>query len=310
MAGKRYFLVMNPASRSGRGRMACEKILSALGAKKANFNYRMTTAPEEAVSISAEATRNNYEVVVAVGGDGTIREVITGLFLDGNSNHDVKLGVLHIGTSPDFNRYHNIPVRLDRAIDALLRNKSKPIDIGKITYMKAPSQKAIAYFGSNVNIGLGPLIASRANSRHRKYLGDFLGTLCATLGSLVSFKGIDLEIKIDNKKVNPSTLINLTIGKDPYLASGMRIFNDIAPDDGRFYILSIKKMPYISYLAHIPRLYMGDFLKFKGASIEYGKEVEITSSAPNALVEFDGDTTGYIPAKIEIIPKALEVIVA
>lgn len=310
MDGVRYYLVMNPSSKSGKGKKTCEKILSIFTAKKITFDYKMTNGQEEAISIAEEAIKNNWNVIVAVGGDGTISEVISGFFSNIPDGHKAKLGVLHIGTSPDFNRYHNIPVNLNSAINTLLEGKSRLIDVGKITYMKTHAKKNISYFGSNVNIGLGPLIASKANSRYRQYLGDFLGTLCATLISLINFKGLNLDIKIDGQRNNTHTLINLTVGKDPYLASGMRVFSDITPDDGRLYILSVKKASYISLLANIPRLYIGDFLKFNGARIEYGKEIEIDNEEHNAYVEFDGDMRGYLPAKIEVVPKALEVIVA
>ncbi len=308
MAGARYYLIMNPSSGSGRGRRVCERILSVFNNKELEFDYKITQGPEEATFISAKAIKHNWDVVVAVGGDGTICEVISGFFSNGLSSHNAKLGVLHVGTSPDFNRYHNIPLNLDRAIDVLSQGKSKLIDIGKITFTKKPAESAISYFGSNVNVGLGPLIATKANSRYRKYLGDFLGTLSASVISLINFKGIDLKIKIDGQKVDFEKLINLTVGKDPYLASGMRIFSDIAPDDGRLYILSIKKASFISLIANIYKLYIGDFLKVKGTCIEYGKEVEIDCDTQNIFVEFDGDVRGYLPARIEVIPKALEVI--
>lgn len=310
MAGTKYYLVMNPSSRSGRGRKTCERILSKLDRRRIDFDYKMTEGPDEAVTFSSNAIKNGWDVIVVVGGDGTICEVISGFFNNGiNLNNKPKLGVLHVGTSPDFNRYHNIPVNLDRAIDVLVNKKTRLIDVGKITYLKQNSHTATSYFGSNVNIGLGPLIASKANSRHRKYLGDFLGTLCATIGSLVGFKGLSLKIKIDGKEINYPTLFNLTIGKDPYLASGMRVFNEIKANDGRLYILAIEKKSISTVLGNIHKLYIGNFLKYKGANITYGEKAEIDCDIENIPVEFDGDIRGYLPAKIEVIPKALEVIV-
>ncbi|MBL7131473.1 MAG: YegS/Rv2252/BmrU family lipid kinase [Candidatus Omnitrophica bacterium] len=303
----KYYLVMNPTSNSGRAKKVCEKILSAFESRQLEFDYKMTREPEEAVFISAEAIKKGWDVIVAVGGDGTICEVISGFFLNGSVDSKVKLGVLHIGTSPDFNRYHNIPTKLEEAIDTLIKGKAKLIDIGKATYMKMPSKKATAYFGSNVNVGLGPLIANKANSRYRKYLGDFLGTLCSTLTSLINFKGVRLNIEIDGSKCRTNRLVNLTVGKDPYLASGMRIFNDIAPNDGKLYIFSVEKLPLISYIANIHKLYIGNFLEFKGSRIDYGRRVDIESDE-NVSIEFDGDMRGYLPATVEVIPKALEVI--
>ena len=222
-----------------------------------------------------------------------------------------KVGILHIGTSPDFNKYHNIPTKLEDAVTVLIEGKTNIIDIGKITYYSDPAREKeiVSYFASNVNIGLGPQIAKKANSRYRKYLGDFLGTLSATFISFLNFKEMNVHIKIDGKNMHIEQLINLTIGKDPYLASGMRIFAQIKADDGKMYILSIRKTSRFNFLSSIPKFYTGNFLDYKGADINYAKTVEIDYCRSYPLIEFDGDVKGYLPAKIEVLHKSLEVIV-
>ncbi len=308
MVNLKYYLVINPAAHAGKSRKKIKEILSYFTARGVEFTYEMTKAPRQAVFIAERAVTKGFNIIVAVGGDGTICEVISGLFKTREVSAGVKLGVLHIGTSPDFNRHHNIPVNLSQALEALWRGKSKSVDVGRITYFNRENQKEISYFGSSVNVGLGPFIAGKANSRYRKYLGDFLGTLCATLSSLTRFKGVDLQVAIDGRKVEYQRLINLTVGKDPYLASGMRIFNRVEPNDGRLFIFSVEKRPYFSLLANLPRLYVGNFLNFKGAAIRYGRKVEIFCPDARALVEFDGDAQGMTPLEVDCLPRALEVI--
>lgn len=301
---------MNPTAHSGKAHKQCDKIISILKKKNIDFDFQYTQRKFQAIDI-AKNSRNSCEVIVAVGGDGTIAEVITGLLTDNEFSSKPKLGVIHIGTSPDFNKYHKIPTKIDDAIEAILKGKTKLIDIGKIAYSAdiGSKEKSISYFASNVNVGLGPLIASKANSRFRKYLGDFLGTLTSLLASLIGFKTIDLAINIDGQEKSLKRLINLTIGKDPYLASGMRVFNQINPDDGKLYILSIAMTSGFNFFGSIPKLYWGNFLDYNGAQIYYGNKVQINYCDNYPLVEFDGDLKGSLPATVEIIPKALEVIV-
>lgn len=306
---KDYFLIINPSSDSGRAKKKIPRIISIFQQKSLNFTYKVTEKPKEAITLASEAIRDGWKIIVAVGGDGTICEVISGFFPGRSQNIDAKLGVLHIGTSPDFNRYHKIPIDLDQAIDMLERGKSKLIDVGKVSYFDFDGRKQISHFGSNVNIGLGPLIANKANSRHRTYLGDFLGTLVAVLQSLVTFKPFDLEINADGYHVILKNLLNLTIGKDPYLASGMKVFLPIAADDGRLYVLSIGKRSFLSILANLPKLYSGNFLEYEAAKAVYASRVEINSPARKSLLEFDGDTKGFLPAIVEVVPRALKVIV-
>jgi len=311
MSQNKYFLIINPAAHSGKAKKEGEKIISLLEKKKINFDFRWTRQPRQTIDFAACAARENWETVVAVGGDGTICEVISGLFRNSEVGKKPKLGVLHIGTSPDFNKYHQIPINIEAAIEVLLKGKTKSTDIGKITYFSHPDGKneITSYFASNVNIGLGPQIARKANSRYRKYLGDFLGTLGSVLVSLADFKKTKLNITIDGKQISFNQLVNLTVGKDPYLASGMRILNRIRPDDGKLYILSIEQTSRLALLNNIPKLYRGNFLDYKGAKIDYGRKIEIGYSPQYPEIEFDGDLRGYLPAKIEVMPKALEMIV-
>lgn len=317
----KYFLIFNPTAHQGRSGKSFDKILKLLKAKKLYFDYVATSKKEEAIELASKAAREKWDVVVAAGGDGTISEVTTGILNETNKGNNSKLGVLHIGTSPDFNRYHNIPVKLEDAVTILIKGKTRLIDVGRITYLGSHDgrtsldnldnhkNKKTAYFSSNVNIGLGPQIASKANSRYRKYLGDFAGTLNSTLVSLAKFKAFNLNLKIDGQERTFHRLLNLTIGKDPYLASGMRVFNDIKSDDGRLYALSIQNFSKLSLLSNLWRLYFGNFLEYNGAYLEYCKKVEICSSEEYPEIEFDGDFRGYLPATVEVISKGLEVIV-
>lgn len=304
----KYFLIYNPTSRQGRSKKDFKKIVSILKDKNMDFDYVLTSKKDEAIDLARYINKTNFDTVVPVGGDGTICEVITGLM----SQQEVKrptIGVLHIGTSPDFNRYHNIPTKIEEAIDVLLKRKTKIIDIGKITHRNIIDEKeTISYFGSSVNIGLGPLIASKSNGRYRKYLGDFLGTLSSTFVSLVSYKPTDLKLKIDGEDINLGNVFNLTVGKDPYLASGMRVPVEVEEDDGRMYLLSIQGKNKLELIANLWRLYAGNILDYPGADFRYCKEVEIFGKKDERL-EFDGDFRGYLPAKIEVLPKSLELIV-
>jgi YegS/Rv2252/BmrU family lipid kinase len=301
---------LNPTAHSGGANKQCDKIISIFQNKKIDFDFKYTQNKFHAIDI-AKSSRNHYEIIVAVGGDGTIAEVITGLLSDNESGPKPKLGVLHVGTSPDFNKYHKIPTKINDAIETILSGKTKLIDVGKITYSAdaGSEERIISYFASNVNVGLGPLIANKANSRFRKYLGDFLGTLSSLMVSLLGFKPTGLKMVVDGKEKIIKRLINLTIGKDPYLASGMRVFNQIKPDDGRLYILSIEMTSGIRFFCNIPKLYFGNFLDYDGAQINYGGKVQINYCDDYPSLEFDGDVKGHLPATVEVIHKALEVIV-
>ena len=301
----KYFLIYNPTSRQGKSKRDFNKINSILMNRGVDFDYILTSKKDEAIDLSRRVDITEYDVVVAVGGDGTVCEVITGLMSKPESERQ-KLGVLHIGTSPDFNRYHNLPIKLEESIDVLLGDKSRKVDIGKVAHKNTLRENCVSYFGSSVNIGLGPLIASKSNGRYRKYLGDFLGTLSSTLVSLVEFNPISLKLIVDRKREELKDVFNLTIGKDPYLASGMRVPIEIKENSGNMYMLSIQGKRKLSLLSNLWRLYSGNILDYNGSKVRNCKEVEVSG---NGKLEFDGDLRGYLPAKIEVLPKSLEILV-
>ncbi len=316
----KYFLIYNPTSKQGRSKKKWKRILHLFEKEKVNFDFRITQKEDDATYLASKAADEGWNVVVSVGGDGTISEIITGLFETEGLKKRPKLGVLHVGTSPDFNRYHCIPTYIEDAVATIFKGKTKLVDIGKVTYsinnneiplemLPIHPDRRVSYFGSNVNIGLGPKIASKANGRFRKFLGDFCGTLLATVVSISNLKGFNLTISIDGEEKIFSNIINLTIGKDPFLASGMRVFSEIKPDDGRFYVFSVKKTSLVNLLLNVPRVYWGDFLKYKGADLEYCEEIEVKYNKKYPELEFDGDAKGYLPAKINLLHKALEVII-
>lgn len=308
---KTHFLIINPAARSGRGRKKAEKITETFKKHGVAFDWRFSMHKGQSVELAKEAREKGYETVVACGGDGTICEVISGLFKAQGNYPLPNLGIIHIGTSPDFNKLHKIPIIIPEAITTILRGQTRTIDIIKAEYSadRQGKGKVTGFFASNANIGLGPLIISRTNSRYRKYLGDFLGTLAAMLSSLIGFKPFEAVLHTDRETFQIKDAINITVGKDPYIGSGMRVFSDVKFDDGEMYVLTVKKTSWRDFLSNLPRIYTGNFLKYEGASITYAQKTHIEFCRRYPFIEFDGDLKGYLPLTMEVLPRALKIIV-
>ncbi len=268
-----------------------------------------TSRKDEAVDLSRMGClKDEHDVIVAMGGDGTICEVITGMMRAGSGKMPRPcLGVIHIGTSPDFNRYHSIPFSPLSQLDVIERGRSRKIDIGRVELKGFSGTMEKWYFGSSVNLGLGPSIASRSNGRYRRFLGDMLGTLLSTLVSLAGYDPSDIEARIDGKGVTYKDLINLTVGKDPHLASGMRVPIAMPDDNGRMYCLSIETASKFALLPQIKKMYAGNILDYRGARLIYCSKFEVQNST-NRKVEFDGDHRGFLPVKVDLVEKGLEVI--
>ncbi|MDP7422117.1 MAG: diacylglycerol kinase family protein [bacterium] len=332
----KLFLVLNPTAQSGRAKRTWSTIFSCLRETGTSFNYRITEQPLDAVSFARQAISAGYDLVVAVGGDGTICEVVTGIMKGledarvtmggaGETVPAVRFGVIYTGTSPDFNTYHKIPLDPVKAVDVLIHGTPTAIDVGRVVYCLSDLSGSVSdlerqfvsnlvhddvvteYFVGNVNVGIGPMVARKANTGYRRLLGDLLGTMSAVVGSFAVYRKTDFKLRLDGGDMVFDELINLTVGKNPFIASGMKVFSDIKPDDGRVAVLVVQRFSFLPLLANLPRLYGGTFLDHENVTVTYAQEVDIFYDREHPEVEFDGDPKGFLPARIDLISRGMEV---
>lgn len=298
----RFLLIMNPGSRSGRAK----KLWAALGARLrgagADFRCAYTGEPGDAFKLAYAA--EDCDAVVAVGGDGTINGVLDGLLQSGRA--DRRLGVVYAGTSPDFCRFNGIPTEPGAAVRALLAGRSSPRDAARITYLDRSGSKKVSHFACSCNIGLGAAVARQSN-RTRRYLGDACGTGLAVLRALAVKKPADLELEIDGDRLTLAAVDNLTVAKNPHIASGLRLNLDLAPADGRLWALGVHGKSRAGLLALVPGFYSGGVVSNPGIFLRSCRKINISAAGPRE-VEFDGDPRGLLPAEIELLPKAYELI--
>ncbi len=245
------------------------------------------------------------DAVVACGGDGTINRVLHGLMLRPAQTRPA-LGVLYAGTSPDFCRWHGIPTDPRDAVHALLQREPRTVDVMQITYRDATGGERVGYFGCSANLGIGARVAARAN-RWRPWLGDTLGTALAVVSTLAG-RFPTLTVACNNGA--PVTLprcCNLTIAKNPELASGLRLGLPIAPDDGQAAVVGIHSRGPGRLLRLLPALYRGRIAEATGIFIATARDVHVTSSG-FCPVEFDGDPQGQLPATLQVIPRAIHLL--
>ena len=298
---KRMLLVLNPGSRSGRGRQRWDAWFDGLRRAGIRFDCVKTGQPDDARRHAAECGK--VDAVVAVGGDGTINGVLNGLMERGEPRP--AMGVLYAGTSPDFCRFHGIPVEPQAALDALCRGAERRVDAASISYWTSDGPRT-AHFACSANIGVGASVAERSN-RWRRRLGDTLGTAFAALTSLPG-RHPDVTVCADDEApVELRRCCNLTIAKNPFLASGLRFDDALSPDDGRLALLGVYDRALAGLLALLPAFYTGRISSRRGVFRRSCRRVSVTSGMPCA-VEFDGDPRGRLPVAVEVIPGALRLI--
>jgi diacylglycerol kinase family enzyme len=312
----RYALICNPTAQSGRGRRAWREIQKRMDASGVSYTLLPSEFAGHAVTLAAEQTRRGTPVVVAVGGDGTINEVLQGLMQGvGVSDRRPAFGIIYTGTSPDVCRYHRIPLDLNRAIETLLAENCHPVDVGEIHFHAAPDQSSDAefdrhgWFLCSVNLGMGASVAQGSNEGLRRRFGDTLGTMLSLIRTVVRFTPADVACSVDGKELGLTRVLNLTIGKNPHIASGIRLGIDIHPDDGSLYLLATCGFSPLGFLGQLRSLYRGTFQDHPNNYCCRLQSFRCSTFAAANAVEFDGDPHGYLPCSIRLLPRALSLIV-
>jgi diacylglycerol kinase family enzyme len=295
-------LVMNPGSRSGKGQTLWSIWEAGLLRAGIEFNCVVTHGPGDACRIS-EAARN-VDTVVAVGGDGTINEVMDGVVRSGNP--ELRIGVLYSGTSPDFCRFHGIPTDPEQALRCLVAGKTKPVDVVRIAYAQPDGSQKTAHFACSCNVGMGAAVARQAN-RSRAFLGDALGTGLAVIRAILFLNPVDLDLEIDGVPCPLRQVNNLSILKNPHIASGLKLKVDLRVDDGRLILVGVHGKSRLGLCALLPGFYSGKASTAEAVFIQACSRVKVSSSTAQEL-EFDGDPRGYLPAEMQVLPRALNLI--
>jgi diacylglycerol kinase family enzyme len=306
-----YFFIVNPGSKHFKGARRIQEIFAALRKRRIEFEYQETSSLSDACRISIAANQKGYEVIVAVGGDGTINQVINGFFdQQGKRISTSKLGVIHTGTSPDFCLSYGIPTQPLLALDTVLTGITKKIPIAKIELHYGAGERVTRYFACCASLGLGASVAKTSNAGIRKYLGDTAGTFVSILSALCSYKASDLLLVCDGTEDIVQKNYNTFIGKTSYVASGLKVAHRLTQDDQRMYVLRVQKITLFNVIPALRAIYSGRMISDRDyISVSYASSIEIRKGKINNEIEFDGDPQGFLPCRICSAEDKLEVIV-
>lgn len=309
----KYFLVLNPGSHSGRSRKTFNRLFGMLEAEGIEYDYRETRSLDDARKISGEMNGKGQDAIIAVGGDGTINGVINGFYdHEGRRISQTKFGVIYTGTSPDFCKSYNIPVKLDQAVSRLADPRVVSIPVGRITLSEntAAESPVVRYFACCANIGLGAALARRANGGVRKLLGDKAGTFLSLIITLFSYRANPFSRTMDGNIEKLERMQNTSVGLTPYIASGIKISQDPQQKPGTFYCMTVKDLKLKQLIPLINKVYAGKpFANTNYLSVAYCSEVKFDFNELNPEVEFDGDPAGYLPCTITLAKDPLDLIV-
>lgn len=263
--------------------------------------YRLlrTAGPGDATRMTEEALQAGGRFVVAVGGDGTVHEVVNGMFDDAGSPlvADAVLGVVAAGSGCDFIRTFGLPGDATRACFHLTGDNTYPLDVGRVTTTTTGGGTTTSCFVNVAEAGLGAAVAARA-SRMSPRLGQskyFLGFWL----EMPRFKLANVRVRADRKSYEgPAYLV--VVGNAQYYGGGMKISPRSYPGDAVLDVL-VFKGPKSDSFTMIPKIYRGEHIPHDHIE-EFRVKRELVIEADRPLpVEADGELLGTTPATFEVL---------
>lgn len=305
---KKIFIIVNPASSHGRTKKRWSRIKEHLMREGLNFEFVLTGWPGDATGLCRDALQRDYNLLIVVGGDGTLNEVVNGFFeADSEKREQAALGIISTGTGGDFARTIALPKKIPEAVQRITRGQMRCLDVGLITYQLTGGGTSKRYFCNIADVGLGGFIIKRSANRS-KALGGKLFFLLNTLGSMVLYQNRELSFVIDDNIRWQGKAVILAAGNGQYFGGGMRITPLASLDDGLLDFLLIKDMRKAKLMANLYRVYKGRHLDIKGVELYRGRKICI-ESPDEFLLEMDGEEAGKTPVQIEILPRMLNYLV-
>lgn len=304
----KWFVIINPNAGKRKGEQDWTKIHELLIYKGLHFEYTFSEYHKHAISLASQAIENGYRHLLAIGGDGTINEIVNGIFQQNVvSPTDITLGVLTIGTGNDWGRMFDIPMDYEEAIDIIIKNNVFYQDVGFVQFTNSTGFD-YRYFINIAGIGFDAIVAKKTNSLKERGKSNSLSYLTSLFSSLLKYKHHKSEIFVDESKHKLNTnLFSMNVGICQYNGGGMKQVPNAIPDDGLFDLTIISKVRKFSVFRHLQKIYRGTHLKLPYVKSFQAKTVIIDSASPINL-EVDGESLGHTPMEFSIIPKGIKVI--
>jgi diacylglycerol kinase (ATP) len=296
-------LVANPSA--GRGRNAVlPEVVAALTSRGIDNVVSVTKGPEDATRIAREAVTNRgIRFVVAVGGDGTVNEVVNGL-VDPESGEpyaeDVVFGAVAGGTGCDFVKTFG----LDRPVEQVVRHFTTehlyPIDLGRVRYVDRSGTERVRLFANIAECGWGAEVTDRVNNLPR-WLGQARYPL-AILSYARRMRLVETSVAIDHTTIT-EPISEVVVANCQFFGSGLKIAPRALPDDGTFNVQTWRSET-ADVLRNLPKARVGEHLSDPNVREYQSSRVEVTGEEP-MLIEADGEVLGTTPATFDIIEKVL-----
>ncbi len=284
----RAFVICNPKAGNGLALKAGEMVKSAISSRGIYYEFALTDAPGHATQLARDAAAQGFDLVIAVGGDGTASEAARGLY-----GSRTALGIVPAGTGNDFIKTIGTPKDPEEAVAFILSGEPRATDAGEINGK---------LFLNEVGTGFDVTVLDYA-LKAKKYARGILPYLCGVVMAIFRFKPIRLTYAIDGGETVTEDVLVCGVANGGVIGGGIPIAPQASAEDGLLDLVLVKSVSRARMCRYLPGLLRGKILDFPDTLFLRVKSV--TFSADGMRVNIDGEVSPQARADIRVLPGAL-----
>lgn len=294
---QKYCLIVNPLAGRGSALKAIPEIETLLNNLQLNYDIILTEYPGHAIQLAKDAGGNGYDVVVAVGGDGTANEVINGLMLDAEAGSlTASLAVLPVGRGNDFSYGMGVPQELEAACRMLAALKTRKIDVG---FVKGGDYPEGRYFGNGVGIGFDTVVGFEA-AKLPKFISGIPAYLIAALKTIfLYFRAPMLRLDLDGEIIEQTCLL-VSLMNGRRMGGSFMFAPESEQDDGMLNLCIVEGINRREVFTLFPKVMNGTQGEHPATKMPLAKLVKIKAVSGSLPVHADGETICEAGSELEV----------
>lgn len=300
-----WVVIANRTAAAGRVKRRWKRVQRALDAHLPAYELHFTTHPRHATELAKDHAARGVKQFIAVGGDGTMHEVLTGILRAVPPDGTTTLGVIPMGTGGDFKRLLKHADDLDETVRAIASNQARAVDVGRVNFQNHRGERETRTFLNSMSFGLGGLVDKYVNETP-KFLGGKASFHLATLRALANYKNTHVHLQIDGKDEGEHEVTNVFVTNGRFTGGGMLVGPESHINDGCFEVSLIPNLGVFWMMRNIRKLYDGSYRDLPRVKLWRAKEIRATHlNHEMGLLDVDGEHIGKLDAVIDMLPQAI-----
>lgn len=268
-------------------------------------DYFITKTSKSAEDFAEKIANSGTDYLIAVGGDGTMHEVVNGIMqVPKKQRENLIIGLLPVGSGNDFARTLNLSGKISYLYKLISSNSVIDLDIGKIECKDLDGKDTTVYFNNIAGVGLDAEVAKRVNEGNKAY-GPNVAYYSATVKSFLNYR--KKQVKVSSADFNyEGNVLLLSLANAKYFGSGLGIAPHAKINDGKMALTLAGDVSLFDYLRNVGKLRKCAYLKHPGIAYGETESMNIEPIGEPCYIEADGELVGKLPLKVTMLHREIK----